>query len=196
MSDTYAEPEPIGSDEITPLRIGYADPPYPGMAHLYKDHPDYGGEVDHAELVARLEAEYDGWCLHTASTTLGIVLPHCPPEPRVLAWVKSFAAQKKGVPVMYAWEPVIVKAARKPVVTARMTYRDWISEPMTMRRGFIGAKPEAVCWWLFEVMGCNPADDLHDMFPGSGAVGRAWESWCTAVTSEIFAPEYEQAVFV
>ena len=29
------------------LRIGYADPPYPGQAHLYKDHPDYGGEVDH-----------------------------------------------------------------------------------------------------------------------------------------------------
>lgn len=25
------------------MRIAYADPPYPGMAHLYKDHPDYGG---------------------------------------------------------------------------------------------------------------------------------------------------------
>lgn len=24
------------------MRIGYADPPYIGCAHLYKDHPDYG----------------------------------------------------------------------------------------------------------------------------------------------------------
>jgi hypothetical protein len=39
---------------------------------------------------------------------------------------------------------------------------------MTMQRGLTGAKPEAVCRWLFEVMG---------MFPGSGAVGRAWDAW-------------------
>ena len=43
------------------IRIGYADPPYPGCAHLYKDHPDYAGEVDHAALVERLRSEYDGW---------------------------------------------------------------------------------------------------------------------------------------
>ena len=29
-----------------PLRLAYADPPYPGSAWLYRDHPDYGGEVD------------------------------------------------------------------------------------------------------------------------------------------------------
>jgi len=37
-----------------PLRLAYADPPYPGKARLYRDHPDYGGEVDHAALLARL----------------------------------------------------------------------------------------------------------------------------------------------
>jgi hypothetical protein len=35
------------------MRLGYADPPYPGLAHLYKDHPDYAGEVDHVVLIAR-----------------------------------------------------------------------------------------------------------------------------------------------
>src|SRR5204863_6895565 len=40
-------------------RIGYADPPYPGCANLYKDHPDFGGEVDHAALIKRLEEEFD-----------------------------------------------------------------------------------------------------------------------------------------
>ena len=34
-------------------RIGIADPPYPGLADYYIDHPDYAGEVDHAELLAR-----------------------------------------------------------------------------------------------------------------------------------------------
>ena len=37
-----------------PLRLAYADPPYPGKAWLYRDHLDYGGEVDHAALLAQL----------------------------------------------------------------------------------------------------------------------------------------------
>jgi len=46
------------------VRVAYADPPYPGCAHLYKDHPDYAGEVDHAELIDRMEREFpDGWAL-------------------------------------------------------------------------------------------------------------------------------------
>jgi len=160
-----------------PKRIGYADPPYPGMSHFYKDHPDYGGEVDHAELIARLERDYDGWVLHTASTTLHIVVPLLPPGVRIMAWVKTFAAFKKNVMPAYAWEPVIVKAARKPVHNRRQVMRDWIDCPMTMRRGLTGAKPEKVCWWAFEMVGARPEDTLHDMFPGSGAVGRAWTSW-------------------
>jgi len=52
-----------------PLRLAYADPPYPGKAYLYRDHPDYGGEVDHAELIERLAA-YDGWALSTSAAAL------------------------------------------------------------------------------------------------------------------------------
>ena len=102
------------------MRIAYADPPYIGCAHLYKDHPDYAGEVDHDELIARLESEYDGWVLH-ASATAGSMAVLAPlidkiPGARWMSWVKGFAAFKKNVSVAYAWEPVIVKAARKPVV--------------------------------------------------------------------------------
>lgn len=162
------------------MKIAYADPPYPGCAHLYKDHPDYDGEVDHAELIRHLDT-FDGWCLHTASSTLKGVMDAaeaaCVFQYRVMAWVKPFAAFKRNVPVAYAWEPVLVRAARKPVVKPGMTYRDWIAEPITMRRGLTGAKPEAVCHWLFEVMGCEHDDELHDLFPGTGAVSRAWESW-------------------
>lgn len=168
--------------QAEPLRIGYADPPYPGMAHFYKDHPDYGGEVDHGELVARLDAEFDGWVLHTASTTLAQVLPLAP-DARVLAWVKPFASFKKGVEFAYAWEPVLVKAARSPRAgrVVRDTFgfasRDWLAEPITMRRGLVGAKPERVVWWLLCAIGAEPTDEFVDMFPGSGAVTRAWERW-------------------
>jgi hypothetical protein len=158
--------------ETRRVRVAYADPPYPGCAHLYKEHPDYAGEVDHYQLARDLH-DYDGWILHTASTTLGQVLDALYDA----QWVKPFAAFKRNVSVAYAWEPVLVKPCRKPVVTPAMVMRDWISEPITLKRGLTGAKPEAVCRWAFHVLGMEPDDELVDLFPGSGAVTRAWESW-------------------
>lgn len=163
------------------MRVAYADPPYPGCAYLYKGHPDYAGEVDHDRLIYQLVTKYNGYCLHTSSVALGDVLARFRIEtndmPRVMAWVKPFAAFKRNVSVAYAWEPVLVRACRKPVVKSGMTYRDWVSEPITLKRGLTGAKPEAVCRWLFEVMGMEPEDNLTDLFPGTGAVTRAWENW-------------------
>lgn len=163
------------------MRIGYADPPYIGCAHLYRDHPDYAGEVDHADLIARLERDYDGWVLHASATptSMAVLAPlvAAVPGARWMSWVKGFAAFKRNVPVAYAWEPVIVKPARKPVVSKRLVMRDWIQESITLRRGLTGAKPEAVCHWAFEMVAARPDDELDDMFPGTGAVGRAWETW-------------------
>jgi len=159
------------------MKIGYADPPYPGCAHMYKDHPDYAGEVDHVALINQLESEFDGWVLHTSSVALPEIAPLIPKTSRVMAWVKPFAAFKRNVPVAYAWEPVIIKPARKPVVSKRLVMRDWISESITMKRGLTGAKPEAVCHWAFEAAGACPDDDLIDMFPGTGAVSKAWRTW-------------------
>jgi hypothetical protein len=103
---------------------------------------------------------------------------------RTMAWTKTFAAFKRNVPVAYAWEPVLVKPARKPVVSGRVRpLRDWLAEPITLKRGLTGAKPEKVCKWLFECLGAEPGDDLVDVYPGSGAVTRAWESWRESVTA-------------
>ena len=41
----------------------------------------------------------------------------------------------------------------------------------------IGAKPAAVCRWIFTLLGAAPGDSLDDLFPGSGAVGRAWSAY-------------------
>lgn len=161
------------------MKIGYADPPYPGCAHLYKNHRDYAGEVDHQALLSRLESDFDGWVLHTSSTALAHVIPLLPSNGvRACAWVKGFAAFKRNVPVAYAWEPVFVKAARKPVVSGRtQPLRDWLDCPITLKRGLVGAKPEKVCHWIFEVLGARPEDELIDLFPGTGAVTKAWTTW-------------------
>ena len=162
------------------MKIGYADPPYIGCAHLYKNQPDYAGEIDHEQLIGRLQNDYDGWVLHAAATPTSMAIL-APLVERVgarwMAWVKGFAAFKRNVSVAYAWEPVIVKAARKPIVSGRIIMRDWIKESITMQRGLTGAKPEAVCHWAFEVVGAEPSDELFDLFPGTGAVTCAWQTW-------------------
>jgi len=163
------------------MKIGYADPPYVGCADLYKYHPDYGGEVDMAELITRLERDFDGWVLHASATpaSMAVLAPLVKqiPGARWMSWVKGFAAFKRNVSVAYAWEPVIVKPARKPVVSKRLVMRDWIQESITLKRGLTGAKPEKVCHWAFEMVGARPEDELVDLFPGTGAVMRAWKTW-------------------
>lgn len=163
------------------MRIAYADPPYPGNAHLYRDHKDYAGEVDHVALAQRLMA-YDGFVLHTSSVALRDVLPMFPDRAvRVMAWVKPFAAFKKNVSVAYAWEPVLVKACRKPVVTHRIVMRDWVSESITLRKGLVGVKPPNVVRWALEMLGAEPSDEFTDMFPGSGIVEATWLEWVREV---------------
>ena len=165
------------------MRLAYADPPYPGRAHLYAGHPDYAGEVDHEELVASLN-EYDGWALSTNAESLHWVLPLCGPDriPRILVWVKHT--------VTVSWEPVIVVSARKPEGV-----RDWIEcEPDSYQwrekpdTYVIGQKPAAFCRWMVQWLGARPNDTLDDLFPGSGQVGRVWSEWCAAPQLPIEAP--------
>lgn len=159
------------------MKMAYADPPYPGQAKKhYADDPQCA-EVDHAALITHLVSEYsDGWALSTSSPALQQVLALCPPDVRVMSWVKPFAAFKVGVGVAYAWEPVIVQGGRKRT-RAQQTMRDWVSVPITMKRGTHGAKPDAFCYWLFQVLNLQPDDTFVDLFPGSCAVSRAWRRW-------------------
>lgn len=157
------------------MKFAYADPPYPDMAHFYGCP-----EVDHAALIRDLCEQFpDGWALSTASTTLKRVLALCPDDVRIGSWVKPFASFKKGVNPAYAWEPVIFRGGRRRTDGKEPTVRDWVAESITLRRGFTGAKPEAFCWWIFELMGARPDDEFFDLFVGSGAVTRAWNSYCT-----------------
>ncbi len=168
------------------MKVAYADPPYPGEAKKhYGDRPDYGGEVDHAELIQRLTDEYpDGWALSTKSTALRDLLPLCPADSRVSAWVKPFCSFKPGVPVAYAWEPVIWRGGRKRS-RELPTIRDWVSANITLKKGVHGAKPRDFCMWLFGILGLELEDELHDLFPGSGAVTDAWSEYRSSMLAGV-----------
>src|SRR5581483_8068705 len=92
------------------LALAYADPPYPGKSGIYRGHPDYAGEVDHHELVARLEP-YDGWALSTSAEALPGVLAFCPPGVRVAAWHRGPRTVASRYPLS-SWEPVIYYGGR------------------------------------------------------------------------------------
>jgi hypothetical protein len=93
-------------------RLAYADPPYPGRAGYYVDHPDYAGEVDHAALVDQLMT-YDGWALSTAADALPAVLELCPPDVQVAAWHRGHRPHKNAAGPLSAWEPVIYRRPRR-----------------------------------------------------------------------------------
>ena len=91
-----------------------------------------------------------------------------------MSWVKPFCSFKPGVGVAYAWEPVIVKGGRKRD-REQPTVRDWVSANITLKKGLSGVKPIEFSFWLFEVLNLEPSDEFTDMYPGSGAVSKAWE---------------------
>ena len=168
------------------LRLAYADPPYPGKARLYRDHPDYGGEVDHPALIARL-AEYDGWALSTSAEALPAVLALCPPGVRVAAWHRGERPTRGRWP-LHAWEPVIYHGGRQlPGARRADSIVHGVTPVITLPDRVIGAKPAAVCRWIFTLLGAAPGDTLDDLFPGSGAVTRAWAAYTSRDPSR--APE-------
>lgn len=162
----------------TPARLAYADPPYPGLAHYYRDQPTYAGEVDHAALVAQLTT-YDGWALSTSAAALATVLPLCPPGIRVCAWVKPIGVSSRTRGLHSTWEPLIVAPARH----LRPGKRDWLAAQPARNGGtLIGRKPLAFCAFLFRALGAQPGDILADLFPGTGIIGRAWREWSRVET--------------
>ena len=170
-----------------PMRFAYADPPYPGFADLYRDHPDFAGEVDHVELVSSLTAGgYDGWALSTSSKTLRAVLPLCPPEARVCSWVKTINPSPRTKGIHSTWEPVIVVGGRQ----RQPGVRDWLAaQPARGGGDLVGRKPLAFCVWLFSLLGMQAGDELQDLFPGTGIVGAAWRELSFAAVSD-GSPEY------
>lgn len=157
-----------------PRLFAYADPPFPGLARrYYADEASYAGEVDHGRLIKLLASgAYAGWALSTSARALRDVLPLCPPDVRVCAWVKPIGVSGKTRGLHNAWEPLIVHVGRQ----LRPGRRDWLrAQPARGGGSLMGRKPLAFCGFLFDALGMLPGDRIDDIFPGSGIVGRAWD---------------------
>lgn len=163
---------------LRPVRLCYVDPPYPGKAWLYRDHVDFAGEVDHAELVHRLvTGPWEGWALSTSAEALRTVLGLFPLDypVRVASWHRGARPGRSGAP-RSAWEPVIYRPARDEV------REDWpadafsvVPRARTTDPGrVIGAKPASFAHWIFGLMGARAGDAFDDLYPGSRGMSRAW----------------------
>jgi hypothetical protein len=183
-------------DPLQARRFAYADPPYPGLAGYYRDHADYAGEVDHAALLSLL-ATYDGWALSTSARALPGVLALAVAQDlpvRVAAWIRGPRPHATARHALNAWEPVVYVPAPRdvsPVDAAIATRRidvltHGVSPMLTLPGRVIGAKPAAVCRWIFDLIGALPGDTLDDLFPGSGMVSKTWELY-TAAERDILA---------
>lgn len=180
------------------MKFAYADPPYLGQGSKHYGHQHAEASVwdtlpAHAALIRRLSAEFpEAWALSLSAPSLCDILPLCPRGVRVGAWVKPFASFKPGVNPAYCWEPVIFWGGRsasarggKTVPTVRDFGKTDIPEcdapavaaNITLKKGTSGAKPEAFCFWMFEFLGANGGDEFTDVFEGSGAVRRAWNTY-------------------
>lgn len=162
---------------LEPRTFIYADPPYPGTARkYYRDEPTFAGEVDFRVLIQSLRSAHEsgaciGWALSTSARSLRHMLPLCPPEARVCAWVKPIGVSRRTYGLHNQWEPLIVVGGRR----RQPGKRDWLRAMPARSGGTLpGRKPIAFCAWLFEVLGMVAGDVLIDLFPGTGIVSRAW----------------------
>src|SRR3990167_1405720 len=138
------------------MKFAYADPPYVGMANNYKEKT----EVDQEALIKRLCDEFpDGWVLSCHSPSLRVLLPICPDDIRIAAWVKTWASFKPGVNPAYAWEPVLFRGGRKKPRDSEPTVRDWMACRIATDTGLFGAKPIEFARWVFSLLNAKPSED-------------------------------------
>lgn len=156
-----------------PMSFAFADPPYPGRAHLYPEN----SEVDHAALIDRLTREFpNGWALSTAADALRDVLALCPSEVRVASWHRR-SRPTSSKRALSAWEPVILSGGRQLALGESQTLTDALTDQSRHHAfpgAMIGMKTPAFAEWIFRQLGARPNDQLTDLYPGSGAIQKAW----------------------
>lgn len=175
------------------MKFAYADPVYYKQSHHYPDHPEsylWDDLQTHHNLILRLVEEYpDGWALSCSAPSLRLLLPVVPERARIGVWCKTFSAFKRGVRPAYAWEPVIWCGGRNPPehphppppkggkqTTPKDFHETWVETPgllcpITLRKGLTGAKPEAFCHWVLDLLGFQPGDLVDDLYPGTNVMG-------------------------
>lgn len=95
---------------------------------------------------------------------------------RVCAWFKG-PRYTKSRRALVSWEPLIVAGGRPLRVDVVQDLSDGLVARGRFRAfpgAMVGMKPPAFAEWMFRQLGASRADRLDDLFPGSGAIRRAW----------------------
>lgn len=166
------------------MRFGIADPPYPGLSRkYYGDHEAFAGEVDHRVLIDRLESEFpSGWALCTSKQALRSVWLMCPAETRLSIFYKGSRACESYYE-RNAYEAVLIRRGRELLRKPDEPLDDvlqWGGRQHSHPGALVGMKPAAFCEWVFRQLGALRGDELVDVFPGSGAISRAWRIYSGA----------------
>lgn len=176
------------------MRLAIADPPYLGRAARWygagRGHSAGRGRADnhvdahawdvaarHIDLVRELDATYDGWAIALTPDSLPLYLAHAPEGVRTVMWQRGNAIPN-GSRIRGVWEPALVSvpAARRRHGTGPAV--DDVLVAAITPGGFAGRKPEAWTHWILALLGYDPAaDDVDDLFPGSGSVTEAVDTY-------------------
>jgi hypothetical protein len=140
-------------------------------------------EVDHADLIARLEEGWpDGWALSTSARALRDVLPMCPASTRVCVWRRRTRG-KTSRRALNAWEALLVVGGRERADRG-LDVLDYRGRYDSYPGALEGMKPPEFTVWMFNLLGAQTGDHLADLYPGSGAVSRAW-AYLTALEGDV-----------
>jgi len=157
------------------IKFAYADPPYYKQGkRLYGKLHDQAEIWDtqqaHWDLIDRLMLQYqDGWALSCNPSNLSWIIKH--DGIRICAWVKTFH-QIRPVTNQYAWEAVLIYGGRT-VYKRKPMVRDWLSCPIAMKKGLVGAKPDAFNQWILDLLNYEQGDTLDDLFIGTNSMAEA-----------------------
>jgi len=156
------------------MKFAYADPPYLGQGwrNYYgqgfkcRDYSEVGA---HVALIDRLRDEFpDGWAMSASSTSVRTLFPYMPRDVRLAVWNRPDGQPFPGTRVIHSWEPVFYRTSSESGPRVRDCMK-----AASPRNGFPGAKPQDFVAWVWAMLGGTNADELVDLFPGSGAVTQA-----------------------
>jgi len=195
---------PAGPTEGDPARFAYADPPYPGLARRYYgceevDHTELVGRLvrdfpDGWALSTSAAALQSVLAICPAGVRVCIWV-------RPARATRALRARNSFEPLIVAGGRLrhvavssstcrselaatdasrstpatsVAAAGARPVAEDLRDVLHWGGRQHSHPGALVGMKPAAFCEWMFRLLGAAAGDELIDLFPGSGAVGRAW----------------------
>ena len=179
-------------------KFAIADPPYYGRAQRWygvggcgvghgkgqaDQHPEahiWDTPEAHLNMLKDLQLNYDGFAIATSVMGLNVYLKEIDLRQgsgyRLCVWHKPISAPS-GSRIRNVYEPVIIYIPSDRRGYAEHKRMDDLKTINIKPNGFVGSKPMEWVEWVIDLMGATKADQIDDLFHGSGAVQFAIDNW-------------------